>query len=270
MRTIKITIQQLLFALLTLCCVANTFAGTYNPPPVMPITDEESWQYVIAPYGWLFGANGSITVRDNPSTVDFTPIDTLERLDKVDFLYQLHLEAHKRPWAVMVDGTYIKLTENARLGPLSASISPELTLIDFGVFYTVMDLGIPATEGHVQFDIFGGGRYGRMKITLTPTRLPSLGGERDFITPTLGGRMITRPNENLGVTLRGYIGGFGVDGVKYIWSATGLVNFFITDNTAIAAGYRIVGIDYENGSGANRFAINARTYGPVIGLFFKS
>lgn len=41
------------------------------------------------------------------------------------------------------------------------------------------------------------------------------------------------------------------------------------NDATLIAGYRVLHQDYEDGSGANRFAFDVTTHGPIIGMNFR-
>lgn len=76
------------------------------------------------------------------------------------------------------------------------------------------------------------------------------------------------PLENrwrLGV--RGDIGGFGV-GSSFTWQVRPFAGYRFGSLFELLLAYRVLGVDYETGSGADLFAYDVVTFGPEIGLRF--
>lgn len=228
------------------------------------------WDYTIAPYGWIFGINGSMTVKGTTIKIDTTPGDTLKLLKDVDFIGQLHMEANKGPWTILLDPTYLKLTQDGSMGPLAATVSPEIAFVDFGTFYTLANPRIAQTQKPLLIQVLGGGRYFHMRIKIRPSMLPSVSESQDFVTPIIGGRIKTQLDKRWNLLIRGDIGGFGIDDVKKTWSASAITEYSLNKKCMLALGFRVMGIDYAHGSGASRFAIDTRFWGPVFGIIFKA
>ncbi len=60
----------------------------------------DGWEFSLAPYLWAVGLDGDITVKGTSQSVD---VDFDELLDEVDYAVQLHFEAKKRDWSLIVD-----------------------------------------------------------------------------------------------------------------------------------------------------------------------
>jgi hypothetical protein len=66
---------------------------------------------------------------------------------------------------------------------------------------------------------------------------------------------------------RGDIGGFGV-GCDFTWNASGLLVWQPWKHVALAAGYRALDQDYEDGEGRDRYKWDAVMHGPLAGINF--
>ena len=66
---------------------------------------------------------------------------------------------------------------------------------------------------------------------------------------------------------RADIGGFDI-GSDLSWQLAGYLSFQASDATSIVVGYRLLDIEYDEGSGADRFELDAQLRGPVIGAIF--
>jgi hypothetical protein len=72
----------------------------------------------------------------------------------------------------------------------------------------------------------------------------------------------------LGLLVRGDIGGFGA-GSDFSWQALGLLDWQPWQHVSISAGIRALGVDYETGSGLDRFVYDATTWGPLFWVNLK-
>ena len=68
-------------------------------------------------------------------------------------------------------------------------------------------------------------------------------------------------SENLFFRYNGDIGGFGASS-DLVWQAFAGLGYRLHSNFSLVAGYRGMGVDYDNG----RFMLDTVTHGPVIGL----
>ena len=65
--------------------------------------------------------------------------------------------------------------------------------------------------------------------------------------------------------MRGDVGGFGV-GSDFAWQAFPYLGWQFAQWGSLQAGYRWVDMDYETGSGANRFKYDMLYRGPQVGI----
>ncbi len=91
---------------------------------------------------------------------------------------------------------------------------------------------------------------------------------KTWVDPIVGLTLRTPPDRFLQLRLYSEIGGFGV-GSDFTWQAFPTVGVKLAPGFALEFGYRWLDIDYESGDGANQFAYDVLTQGPVIGMAFK-
>ncbi len=119
-----------------------------------------------------------------------------------------------------------------------------------------------------------GGRYTRLNPELEITGGPiavSGGKTQDWVDPIVGGRVFLDLADNLTLVFRGDVGGFGV-GSDFTWNVAGLLLYdfdLFGRDASFVAGYRVLDQDFEDGSGANKFAYEITTHGPVFGLAIR-
>lgn len=240
---------------------------TVAPTPSPFQEEKDHWRFMIAPYGWLFGINGTMTVKGNSVKLDTTPADTFDILSDVDALGEVHMEASKNRWTFMLDPTYLKITQDAAA---NASVTTELGLVDFGAFYTLAESLIENNESHaVKLQFLGAGRYFNTKMTIRPQGLPSVSRRQNFITPIIGLRYVFKFGEHVNGILRGDYGGFNIDDVKRTWSVNAMVDYQFNPTIAVGIGYRLLGINFSKGNADTKFKQNTRYFGPMLGLIFR-
>lgn len=93
------------------------------------------------------------------------------------------------------------------------------------------------------------------------------GDSRDYVEPLVGGRIIWELNDKFALNFRGDIGGFGIgSGSDLTYQLIPGCSYKLSENTTFDFSYRYVNLDYSNGSGRDKLAIDLEAYGPVFGL----
>ena len=234
------------------------------------------WEFAIAPYLWMSSMSGDITTKGIPTYINVPFSDILQDLN---FGGQVHMEAWKERWGLFVDVTYIDLSASGQgtlpqKGPASGDIGVQEWLVEFGGLYRIgtWPLGTGkktalALEGLV------GGRYWNV-FTSLDLSIPQAGvfagvsGRKEWVDPFLGARMRLDLNDKFILSLRGDVGGFDV-GSKFTYNAIGLVGYNLSRVVSLWLGYRVLGVNYESGSGFNKFQFDVTMYGPITGIAFR-
>ena len=99
---------------------------------------------------------------------------------------------------------------------------------------------------------------------------PRVEEEKDWIDLFVGLRIQADLTEKIALSLRGDIGGFDIsDGSDFTWSTTGLVGYQFTEQSALWLGYKHLDVDYEEGTGSNKFAMDMSLSWPVLGFSYR-
>jgi opacity protein-like surface antigen len=167
-------------------------------------------------------------------------------------------------------------------------VKMQLLITEFGVDYELLKLPLGREKkSALRFDLRAGGRYVYMKgevevsaqiagTIVTPQNVipfsgglaADSGGRRQWIEPLVGGAVWWDVNDRLRLMVRGDIGGFGV-GSDLSWQVVGGVEWDVRDWFAIFAGYRLLDIDFVDGSGPRRFAFDVQMQGPYLAAMFR-
>jgi hypothetical protein len=234
------------------------------------------WEFVIAPYFWMASLSGDVTVHGIPAHVDLPFSDTLQALT---FGGQAHLEAWKNRWGLFLDITYMDLSTSAQgvlpqRGPASGDIGMQEWLVEFGGLYRIATWPLAKDEKTaLTLEGLVGGRYWNLLATLDLS-IPKTGifvdtsGRKEWIDPIVGARIRLDLSDKFSLSLRGDVGGFDV-GSKFTYNAIGLVGYNISRVVSIWLGYRVMGVNYESGSGFNKFQYDVTMYGPITGIVFR-
>jgi hypothetical protein len=193
--------------------------------------------------------------------------------------------------SVDFSGTRTRGRDGTGGGATDARIDSELgidtTLLECFAGYRFIDTPLKGTEengSRIMLDGFVGGRYTNLNVDATlrsetTVTLPSgrtiEGGSaldasvsEEWFEPFVGARVGVNLSENWWLSLRGDVGGFGVDGSEFTWQAIGLVGYrwrLEGWDISVLGGYRAISQDYEDGD----FGYEMLTHGPVTGISFS-
>jgi hypothetical protein len=246
-------------------------------------------------YAWLTSISGTTGVAGLEFDIDESFFDLLSESDQL-FGLMGSIDAEYKRLVFQLNGVYTHAEFSDQKsfarsgmggGGPTVSIDPDLK-IDAGwveVFggYRFIDRPLEeadASAGRLTLDGFIGGRITLMEveadivaeeeITL-PNGTVLAAGERrkldqdeGWIEPFIGGRIGLELGEHWLLSLRGDVGGFGVDHSDFSWQAIGGVGYrWQHDGWSIDVfgGYRALGQDYTRGG----FTWDAVTHGPVLG-----
>ena len=242
----------------------------------------DMWQFELTPYLWLPTTSGTSTVDGTDTDIHAPFKDVLDNFDVIGLMGRF--EAYKGDWLLVFDGMYMDIkgdfvvvTEDPSLPPLNIQPEIKLTILDFGAGYKIYEDSLGKQQDTprmplVRLYAMAGARYAYLKQELTihtiPPTVPTVkGGSKNWFEPFIGARFDWQTSEKLTFLLRGDIGGFGV-GSDLTWNALAGLDYQPWKVASFKIGYRVQGIDYETGSGDDRFGLDTTMYGPIIGVTF--
>ena len=216
-----------------------------------------NWDFSLAPlYLWMVDMEGDLGIGpiDSELQVDFGDI-----FDNLEAVFTFHFEAlHRSNIGFFLDYSYIDISASETQGPLKINVDFTSTLVEAGGLYRF------GTGPHA-IDLLGGIRYTKLEPDVNVTPGPNGSLTEDWIDPIIGVRYFYDFGNKWMFSARGDIGGFGA-GCDFTWNVSALVHFQPWKNVAIVGGYRALGQDYEDGSGAGRFKYDMRLAGPIVGF----
>jgi hypothetical protein len=252
-------------------------AADASPSIAAPPPADDAWRADLTAWIWIVSMDGTVGARGQQSDVSASFGDMLEASDSI-FAFSGRLEVGKGEWAGYIDAMYSKLGVDDQSGPLGLAdidIDFETTMIDFGVMYRLGNwepTGEAAKNAHnITLDLYGGGRFTSLDLDVDPAALPNQSQMVNWIDPIIGAKLVLPLAESWQLSVNGDIGGFGAAS-DFTWSATGLLGYDFQlgsmQSTAFL-GYRAIGQDYSEGSGANEFTWDVVQHGPIIGLSMR-
>lgn len=260
-------------------------AATTNQPGEAPAESVPApaspWRAEMNMWIWVLGLEGNVGARGAVVGVSSSFGDILEASDSV-FAFSGRLEVANGPIGGFIDGLYSKLGAEDRTGPgLVASVDAtmEQSLIDFGLMYRIGDwktddqAAREAADARTSLtlDLYAGGRYSGVDVTLQPAGGAELKAGRDWVDPIAGAKVVIPFAERWHLAVNGDIGGFGVSS-DLTWSATAVVGYDFHIGTlpsTVMVGYRAVGWDYSDGDGSEEFVWDVVQHGFIIGLSMR-
>lgn len=242
-----------------------------------------TWQFELQPYAWLVGTRGFIERNGSVgSDYDLETSDVVNSLDELEAMLPVYLEARKGRVSFFADVFYGKW-EHLTTGDLGfqspvpgvdLDMTWEELLLQYGMGYTLCEFNTPAGR-KVRLDLQGGGRYlyisGDSAIGDPNSGVEiGLDGSENFSEPWVGCRLDFGLCNRTNLRLGGDIGGFDLgDSVGTNWQAYALLQYQVTSNVSLDAGYRHLKLKYEDGFKGGLLAFEQEAYGPVIGLTYK-
>ena len=259
----------------------------------------ERWRFKVIPYVWMPTVDGSVTARGTKMPVFLSKSDLVRLADEIDVVVPLQVEARHGRWKLWLDVQYYKLHDRRRqslskqVGPIlvtadaTINVNMRMLLTEFGVDYELFEVPLSEDQGRkLRFDVRAGGRYiymkgevgiaiqGAAQIGPGDAMVPigglavDSGGSRQWIEPLVGAGVSLDLSDRLTLMARGDIGGFGI-GSDLTWQVVGGVEWKLCNWASIFAGYRLLDIDFEEGSGAEKFAFDVQMRGPYLAAIFS-
>ena len=226
---------------------------------------DAQWHWRIEPYLMAANMSGTVGLDSLPDvSVDSTPSDIFSHLQIGAMVYA---EARNSQWAFSSDFTYMKLAQDGQTGRLIgyARVTAEQLAWELAALRRInpwLELGLAAQLNSIQSELnlslnTPGGPVPRdSKLTET------------WVDPSLVARTTFPFSQNWYLQGRFNVGGFDI-GAKFYYQAQLYVGYHISDLLETSFGYRVIGADYESGSGADRFLYHVTTFGPVVRFAFN-
>jgi hypothetical protein len=254
----KIIILPALLCQLILAAFSNAY-GQNN-------SSDGKWGFLIEPYILLPNISGQIGIGNLPTVeVDAGPGDIVAKLHMAAMLY---LEARNDEWAITSDFVYMNLQQD--ITP-SNSISSGTATVKQTIWETA---GLYRILSFLEVGL--GGRLNVISTAIDAERNVLREGSEElsghhsktFLDPILITRLTTDIEGKWLFQFRGDLGGFGI-GSDFTWQLQGYAGYRFSKLFQLSAGYRILGINYDDGEHRERFILDLHEFGPVIRLGFN-
>jgi hypothetical protein len=120
---------------------------------VVPGKDPNGWSFIIEPYLWGLGIDGTVGVKRFDSHVDYNPLTVVKHLD---WGIMAEAEVRKGKWGILGDGFFAQLSASGEPpGPLyrHANIKLQQGMVELALAYRIID------DRRWFLDIYAGARY---------------------------------------------------------------------------------------------------------------
>ncbi len=228
-------------------------------------------------WAWLTGYYGDVGVDGDVSKVDSSFRDILDDTDSV-FAFSGRIEVGFGKFGAYFDGLYTEAKIDDAKGPdgmANVDVKLEQAIMDFGLMYRLGEWqsqgGAAQNPNDMTLDLYAGGRYNGVELTLSPGNEPDISGKQDWVDPIVGLKLIAPLSKSWHAELNGDIGGFGVAS-DFAWSATAVLGYDFTIFDAPSSflfGVRAYGWDYTDGSGDDEFTWDIVQAGLLLGLSMR-
>lgn len=261
---IKLFLKPAFFAVLLSICLSVNVMAQETEVASLPKSD---WNFLVEPYMLFPNMSGTVGLGDLYDVIlDANSNDILGQL-KMGFM--LNAEASNGKWTIGSDLLCMNLAQGVKPGVLiqNGELSVKQLGWELSGLYTVnpwLDLGI----GGMLNSIYSGGEVYLISVGGWSSATKKTSMTKTWFDPMLIARIQGKSAEKFIYQLRGEIGGFGI-GSDFAWQMQAYAGYRFSKLFQITGGYRIISLDYETGSGANRFMYNVDTSGPVLRFGFN-
>ncbi len=222
---------------------------------------QSEWNYNAALYGWFAGIQGTIGVANQQEQFKATVSDLLKNLT---FTAGGHFEARNPKVSLILDVFYVGLkkdieeitTSNGNTVNPDASIKLDEWIFEGAAGYRVFQ----------ELDVLLACRV--FAITADLIYLDETVGSRSKSWPAfyLGARYLKEFDKNWYLTIRGDAG-YGGNGFSYYANAG--IGYRFSKLFSMALAYRILNMNYDEGSGIDYFMIDGTMNGFGLGFIFS-
>lgn len=255
-----------------------------------------AWSITVTPYGWAPGFVGDAAFRGYKLHAAASFFEVIQAANQV-IPAMGYVQLQKGPFSLFADGIYAQFgfdrSDTLHFNPLAqieigahakANLILTLGIAEAGAAFEV-GRWEEANGASSALDLYGGARYWNSSGDLTVKTKESIDlarfgwkrvGRRtfritedvDWVDPVVGLRVRQQLSPGHEVDFVGDVGGFGA-GSNVSWQVYGgYTRSFQYGRAAVAAsiGYRVLGVDYDGGSGKNVWQLDTIMHGPQLAL----
>ncbi len=161
------------------------------------------------------------------------------------------MEARKGKWGLLFQPNYLTVSADGDFGEggnISVDVELEAWIVEFGGSYRALSWG--GERGFL--DVILGGRYWNFSAEVDAKNrddgsAEDMSSDTDIVDPFAGIRFGSRLTDALQLRVRCDIGGFDLssDTSDFSWQAMALFGYDLSQRSTVFAGYRALGLDYD-------------------------
>jgi len=196
----------------------------------------------------------------------FFPPSRIMRVKHLDFGFTAHVEATKGDWTVLSDLLYLKIGEGQTVHGVRVDVDVKQIMFELGATYRLATVPV-GPAGRLTFEALAGGRLLWLDAEL------GVAGERasnrtTLIDPMFGGRIAYHITDRVALWVRGDVAGFGISDSQttLTWNVIAGLNWRVKERMSVFAGWRVMDIDVEKGSGRRTLDVDLTLSGPALGF----
>jgi hypothetical protein len=227
--------------------------------------EDHGWDHTLAVYLVAASIDGKAGAGPLEADVDVGFDDIL---DNLDWGLMGAYRGERGPWAIGLDVQYLAVESDvAGLGPNEGTRLE----VEGDQLIVQLDGGYALTDS---LSAYAGARFWRVDSDVTIRsggplgQVLTAGRTEDWIDPVIGLRYAAPLSERWLFVAKGDIGGFGV-GSDFSWHVTVFAAWRATQRGHLILGYRHIDVDYDDGSGADRFLWDLALGGPTVGFAWR-
>lgn len=226
---------------------------------------KNKWHFLVEPYVMFPNMHGTTGLGGLPNAaVDENAGDIFRNLQ---FGVMLYAEGRKGFWTFSSDLTYMHLKSDVNVNDPAGSGTVDIKQLAWELagmrqLASWFELGLAFQLNNIKSDVdlfintSGGVEERTSQIDET------------WVDPSILVRVKTDLSNKWFFQFRGNIGGGGIGSDLY-WQLQSYFGYRFSKLFQLSAGYRVIYIDYETGSGDDRFVYDMTTFGPVIRFGFN-
>jgi hypothetical protein len=243
--------------------------GAIAADVVSPVTPEaqtvtkEGWTFTFAPYFWAAGISGDVASFGLPEVhidADFSDI-----FQNLDFGAMAIGETRYDRHSFFGDLIYVKISGSSGtpkgIVAESVDMSSQTFAGLFGAGYSLLD------DSSGRFDVVAGAR-----VWSVDTDISLSGRILDGASASDGATWVDAMaglKGNYSITPQVYLTGWGLVGAGAAdidWDVAAAIGYRFNDSISAVAGYRALGVDYDNDDG---FVFDVVQQGPILGVVMR-
>ncbi len=243
------------------CAVSSVIAGHCGPAVAAEAaTATGQWKFTAAIYGWIAGIDGTVAAFGTPAADASASMGGV--LDQLEAGYMGLGEARHGRFCLAGDVYWVRLSEEQgiAIGPItsSAEVTTESSMWTGVAGYALVQgetASLDAIVGARLWSVDNLLRFGSGPLEGVSAR-----DDATWVDPVVGVKGMAGLGPKSYVTGWALVGGFGA-GSDSMWDVTGVIGYRFSDTFSVAAGYRILSVDYRD----DGFAYEIEQSGPMLG-----